>query len=474
MKLTLWLVLGAVGVGAVGTGVGFGTKYFLDHKAKSNVDVAFKQRSLRKQVNVGFWNALNFLGSERSFGNQNSKVKTKGIAEIINLLKYDIVGLAEIQPSTESTAERFVDQLNEYADPYTSWSYDLSPVTTSKTASEGQKERILIVYNSQSVKMEGQGWFYDNPEMDISNYVSDGSSSKTRTPKKTKTSKKKPTKKKSSRSKSSKGSKKQKTTNESESETLELKLEQRRVTTRSQSKQQKGQEQATDQTDSECVTTEEGADNTDTELVETTAETTEQEATTESTKDTKETKDRIKVDWSRPPYSAEFSTQKGKVVVAFGHFDSPGANTKRGEKIAKMGKGQGAHEYFEAQTTFKAMDSIKQHFNNENILFMADTNIKFGNQAAAFGESKDYTFLTEDNEAWKSSLGTKSGYANPYDKIITSNSFKNKVLNQAEPYWNYFDRYLKTKGHNSYLFDLASWGTKPRTISDHAPVGVLF
>lgn len=157
MKLTLWLVLGAVGVGAVGTGVGFGTKYFLDHKAKSNVDVAFKQRSLRKQVNVGFWNALNFLGSERSFGNQNSKVKTKGIAEIINLLKYDIVGLAEIQPSTESTAERFVDQLNEYADPYTSWSYDLSPVTTSKTASEGQKERILIVYNSQSVKMEGQG-----------------------------------------------------------------------------------------------------------------------------------------------------------------------------------------------------------------------------------------------------------------------------------------------------------------------------
>lgn len=96
MKLTLWLVLGAVGVGAVGTGVGFGTKYFLDHKAKSNVDVAFKQRSLRKQVNVGFWNALNFLGSERSFGNQNSKVKTKGIAEIINLLKYDIVDKVRI------------------------------------------------------------------------------------------------------------------------------------------------------------------------------------------------------------------------------------------------------------------------------------------------------------------------------------------------------------------------------------------
>lgn len=138
----------------------------------------------------------------------------------------------------------------------------------------------------------------------------------------------------------------------------------------------------------------------------------------------------------RPPVGVEFSFKNDetkKFVSTYSHFDSPGVS--KTEKAWSVDKTQGEQEVSEAKNIVNVLDYFKQYFNNENIFFMGDTNIKYKNQNAAFNETylnqQGYNFLFEDDKNYSTSLSsTFNNFANPYDKII----YKLKDFYQSKNY----------------------------------------
>lgn len=147
-----------------------------------------------------------------------------------------------------------------------------------------------------------------------------------------------------------------------------------------------------------------------------------------------------KFDYIRSPFGTMFnivnSTIDYPITFLFSHFDSPGyVNSSTSSKTETNVNGIGSQEYFEAYNIQNVLDEFKNKFNNDNIIFMGDTNIQTNKQSIAFDESglklSNYNFLFKDTSEYSTSLATVATlekypndklrwYSNPYDKIIYS------------------------------------------------------
>ncbi|MDE6893792.1 MAG: hypothetical protein K2J02_00255, partial [Malacoplasma sp.] len=134
-------------------------------------------------------------------------------------------------------------------------------------------------------------------------------------------------------------------------------------------------------------------------------------------------------DYVRSPFAIEFqikNTNNLKFIYALSHFDSVGVlenkNSLNETETESEIENQGTQEVREANNIVSVLDFFTNNFSNENIIFMADTNIKIGNQNLAFknlSKSK-YKMLFEDKLTYNTTLSTTTvnEFVNPYDKFI--------------------------------------------------------
>lgn len=153
----------------------------------------------------------------------------------------------------------------------------------------------------------------------------------------------------------------------------------------------------------------------------------------------------------RPPMGVKFKTLgpiQNNFTFVIDHLDSPGA-AKSGESKSSLLSKQGAQEADEAYNLKNLMDWFdQQDGDNDDLIFMGDTNIKLGNQATAFSEIlKDqyYKALLTDSKQHKSSLSnsTWGKYSEPYDKIFTRTNLKYENANLFPLYDIFKDNILK-------------------------------
>ncbi|MDE5767642.1 MAG: hypothetical protein K2H56_03760 [Malacoplasma sp.] len=135
------------------------------------------------------------------------------------------------------------------------------------------------------------------------------------------------------------------------------------------------------------------------------------------------------LEYVRSPFAIEFqikNTNNLKFIYALSHFDSVGVlenkNSLNEIETESEIENQGTQEIREANNIVSVLDFFTKSFNNENIIFMADTNIKIGNQNLAFknlSKSK-YKMLFEDKFTYNTTLSTTivNEFVNPYDKFI--------------------------------------------------------
>ncbi|QJG67259.1 MnuA family membrane nuclease [Mycoplasma phocoenae] len=148
------------------------------------------------------------------------------------------------------------------------------------------------------------------------------------------------------------------------------------------------------------------------------------------------------VSMKRPLYGSLFETidTKNCFVAFFGHLDSPDVKAKKSDKHPKEQKSQykdqGTQEIAEAKQIAKAFKFYEQNSpENTSIIFGGDTNIKtHNNNLFNLPEFKDNNIKNyygnmniykkqaakswEQYEYYETSLGTKKGYANAYDKLL--------------------------------------------------------
>lgn len=162
-----------------------------------------------------------------------------------------------------------------------------------------------------------------------------------------------------------------------------------------------------------------------------------------------------KIGFIRPPFGVCFETKgsiKNDFTFVINHFDSPGnkqwnsnnkikKNTIYGyvEENDSAISGQGAQEADEAYNLINAMNWFdEKDGDNDELIYMGDTNIKFQNEAVAFKNMfPKYKSLLADTHANKTTLSTRWGaYSNPYDKIFYKGSLKAENANKY-PLYNF-------------------------------------
>ncbi|WP_337904241.1 endonuclease/exonuclease/phosphatase family protein [Mesomycoplasma ovipneumoniae] len=127
--------------------------------------------------------------------------------------------------------------------------------------------------------------------------------------------------------------------------------------------------------------------------------------------------------WSRPVAAVKFQTKtniKNDFTLAIGHFDAPGVSKNRKEKPDSEAPNQGDQEAGEARDLANVLTEIdKKDGSNNEIIFMADTNIRSGNTEKLFKSTlESYKSLLDKDE--KTTLSSKDfgQYAGSYDKIF--------------------------------------------------------
>ncbi|WBP84001.1 MnuA family membrane nuclease [Mycoplasmopsis edwardii] len=138
----------------------------------------------------------------------------------------------------------------------------------------------------------------------------------------------------------------------------------------------------------------------------------------------------------RPFWTSYWSVNNSntKFWIINGHLDSPGDNEKAGENnagtiVGHNWIGQGEQEVREYLDIPNAIDYVKGFYGNNQIqdaiIFNGDTNIKKENFAFAnkyvLDKNLETGYLNNINYQidYITSLNTKGGYANPYDKFIS-------------------------------------------------------
>ncbi|VEU75321.1 Uncharacterised protein [Mycoplasmopsis maculosa] len=192
--------------------------------------------------------------------------------------------------------------------------------------------------------------------------------------------------------------------------------------------------------------------------------------------------------YSRPPFGVKFKTKtkiKNDFTFVVSHLDSPGA-AKDEEKSKLLKYAQGAQESNEAANLHNVMNWFdKKDGQNDDLFFMGDTNIKFKNSDKAFENLNinGYKTIFDERKEFFSSLNTKNGYANPYDKLFAKT---NLIVTNPKVYA--LDR-VTTDGtlkhlNISNLSQFVEWAKRTtgksyssqwaaiRSISDHNPISV--
>ncbi|WNM15206.1 endonuclease/exonuclease/phosphatase family protein [Mesomycoplasma ovipneumoniae] len=189
--------------------------------------------------------------------------------------------------------------------------------------------------------------------------------------------------------------------------------------------------------------------------------------------------------WARPVAAVKFQTKtkiKNDFTLAIGHFDAPGANKNRKEKVDSEASNQGEQEANEARDLVNVLTEIdeKDGPNNE-IIFMGDTNIRGENTDKLFKSTlESYRLLLNKDE--KTSLSSKDfgQYANSYDKIFYKGDLKTKNAKKYELYSIFekntvnleeYDKMRKQDGRSvKYKLDDPKDINRIRGISDHTMV----
>lgn len=193
--------------------------------------------------------------------------------------------------------------------------------------------------------------------------------------------------------------------------------------------------------------------------------------------------------YSKAPFLVKFGVTIPKYrnvnfSYLLSHFDGPGRN--RGNNEPSYNSKNGAHEMNEAWNIKNVFEWAKKiNKGDDDLIFQGDTNIKLGNQKAAFGWLKDIDKQMPIKETFenKSSLSKSFGkYSETYDKIVhVSNlkyenpkvyklydfvkdgSYKFHNISSLEQWINYFNSYVHKSynGKHGYIYS---------GVSDHCPI----
>lgn len=187
--------------------------------------------------------------------------------------------------------------------------------------------------------------------------------------------------------------------------------------------------------------------------------------------------------WARPLAAVKFRTKdkiKNDFTLAIGHFDAPGVKANRGE-TKDSESSQGSQEAGEARDLINVLNEIdKKDGKNNEIIFMADTNIREENAEKLFKSTlNSYRSLLKQND--RTTLSAKFGsYANSYDKIFykgdlaTKNAqkfdifsiFKKNIVNLEK-----YDKLRKQDGRSTnYKVGKVDEINRIKGISDHTMV----
>lgn len=146
--------------------------------------------------------------------------------------------------------------------------------------------------------------------------------------------------------------------------------------------------------------------------------------------------------YARPIYYNLFETtylknkfqaqEEYRFIAAFGHFDAPDVQIKRGERKDPNFSGQGTQEVQEAKSINLVFKNLKEKYENVDIVLGIDSNIKTKNNNVF--DQQEYKLAYEDydhhiqNKTGKylTSLGNDLYYANAYDKFLVYDGGTNK------------------------------------------------
>ncbi|QSF13714.1 MnuA family membrane nuclease [Mycoplasma sp. Mirounga ES2805-ORL] len=134
------------------------------------------------------------------------------------------------------------------------------------------------------------------------------------------------------------------------------------------------------------------------------------------------------VGYVRPPFGVYFETVgqiRNDFTLVIDHFDQPGNHqydggtakkTPSGNKIKSQGR-QESNEAWNLKLLMNFYDDLDKE--NDELIFMADTNIRKGNETALFEPILNNGYQSILNESLAlTSLGTSWNYSESYDKIF--------------------------------------------------------
>lgn len=171
MKKSLKILIVSISVFLIFAGIISGTTYYFISRQNTKQNINSVEINDSKNIVIGEWNALNFINPK---GNkQVTNGKTTAIADIINFLKYDLIGILEINKDGSNNSEQ-VDYLMKALnnnDSNKKWNYHFSNNSTSSpnTAAK-QVEQVLVLYNENLLKINNY-YEYSNPSNDGLYYV---------------------------------------------------------------------------------------------------------------------------------------------------------------------------------------------------------------------------------------------------------------------------------------------------------------
>ena len=155
--LTLFLIAAAVGAYFVVT------RFFQKTQINNNKQNNTQTHNPKDRITIGGWNTLNFMLNKKT--TQIEDGKTDAIADIIQYINYDLIGLVEINKDINEQTKQFKYFLNKLNNgTNNSWSYSLSGnLNPSKNTLPAQIEQTLILYKTNLFELK-KTFIYSNPK----------------------------------------------------------------------------------------------------------------------------------------------------------------------------------------------------------------------------------------------------------------------------------------------------------------------
>ncbi|UUM18985.1 endonuclease/exonuclease/phosphatase family protein [Mycoplasma sp. 1018B] len=161
--------------------------------------------------------------------------------------------------------------------------------------------------------------------------------------------------------------------------------------------------------------------------------------------------------YTRPPYGIFVETlgkEKNDFTFVAAHFDSPGIRRSTNNEIREHSvpnlRNLGAQEADEALNTINVMNYFDKHDgNNDDLIFMGDTNINERHHDILFDNLLNNGYKNLIDKKINTSLGTTfNRYSNSYDKIFIKSNLKTKNA-QTYPLYQFLDDQIYP-GYNNF------------------------